>query len=148
MRGFSIFRDRNQRFSIIIFDDRKGALLKPIHFDLVNNAQDSLKHAVQLLAWPDTIIPNRYKQAILSVFHCAELLLKERLHLINPALVWENIDKYPFLSARTVAVDKAISRLASIGNINITKKDEEALKECRNLRNAIQHFKFDMDLNP
>ena len=115
-----------------------------LQFDLLNNAKDSLRHAVHLLAWDDATPSNKYKQAILSTFHCSELLLKERLRQINPALIWENIDKYPSLAARTVTVEKAISRLVTIGNINIEDRDKETLLACRNLRNAIQHFEFEI----
>jgi len=118
--------------------------MRTLRFDLINNAHDSLKHAVQLLAWPDTISSEKYKQSILSVYHCAELLLKERLRQINPALVWENIDKYPSLSARTVTLEKAISRLESIGGIQIESEDKKSLMACRNMRNAIQHFEFEI----
>jgi hypothetical protein len=72
------------------------------------------------------------------------LLLKERLRQINPAFVWENIDKYPSLSARTVTLEKALSRLESIGGIQIEEKDKKALMACRNMRNAIQHFEFEI----
>jgi hypothetical protein len=115
-----------------------------LQFDLLNNARDSLTHAVHLLAWDDRPPSNRYKQAILSVFHCAELLLKERLRRINPALMWENIDQYPSRSARTVGVDKAVTRLLAIGNVEIAAKDRETLVACRNLRNAIQHHEFEI----
>ena len=115
-----------------------------LQFDLLNNAKDSLRHAVHLLAWDDATPSNKYKQAILSTFHCSELLLKERLRRINPALIWENIDKYPSLAARTVTVEKAISRLVAIGGVTIEDRDKETLLACRNLRNAIQHFEFEI----
>ncbi|WP_018993288.1 hypothetical protein [Thioalkalivibrio sp. ALgr1] len=117
--------------------------MKKLHFDILNNASDSLRHAVHLLAWEDATPSNRYKQAILSIFHCSELLLKERLRQVNPALIWENVDKYPSLAARTVTVDKAISRLIAIGGVLIAEADKETLLACRNLRNAIQHFEFE-----
>jgi hypothetical protein len=113
-----------------------------LHFNLLTNARDSLAHAVHLLAWKDLTPSNRYKQAILSVFHCAELLLKERLRQINPALIWENVDQFPSLSARTVGVDKAVARLATIANLQLDEKDKTTLLASRNLRNAIQHFEF------
>jgi len=115
-----------------------------LQFDLLNNAKDSLRHAVHVLAWDDATPSNKYKQAILNTFHCSELLLKERLRQINPALIWENIDKYPSLAARTVTVEKAIHRLVSIGNVPIEDRDKETLLACRNLRNAIQHFEFEI----
>lgn len=118
--------------------------MNTLRFDLINNARDSLKHAVQILAWPDTVSSDKYKQAILNIYHCAELLLKERLRQINPAFVWEYVDKYPSLSARTVSLEKAITRLESIGGIKIEDEDQQALMACRNMRNAIQHFEFEI----
>jgi hypothetical protein len=44
--------------------------------------------------------------------HSIELLPKEKLRQVNPAFVWENVDKYPSLGARTVTVDTAISLAA------------------------------------
>ena len=117
-----------------------------IKFDLITNAKDSLRHAVQLLAW-DGSPPSSatFKQAILSVAHCAELLLKERLRLIHPAFVWQNIDKYPQLDARTVSLKTAISRLESIGNVRLDPADVGALKSCRQTRNAIEHYEFEIE---
>lgn len=113
-----------------------------LQFDLLTNAQDSLRHAVHLLAWNDSTPSNRLKQAVLSVFHCAELLLKERLRRVNAALIWEHVDQYPSLSARTVGIDKAISRLTSIGGVVFNNEDKATLLACRNLRNLIQHYEF------
>ncbi len=118
--------------------------MKTLRFELINNAKDSLRHAIELLALPDTVSSDKYKQSILNVYHCAELLLKERLRQINPAFVWENVDQYPSLSSRTVSLEKAITRLDSIGGVKIDDKDKKALTACRNLRNAIQHFEFEI----
>lgn len=83
-----------------------------VEFNLIENAIDPLERAIDLLAWDDeTNDARRLKQAILGVSHGVELLLKERLRRVHPALVWENVDKYPNLSARTVGVEGALSRL-------------------------------------
>lgn len=115
-----------------------------LKFDLVNNAKDSLRNAVHALTWSDETSSNKYKHAILSIFHCLELLLKERLRKVNPALVWDNIDKYPSMSANTVGIDKAISRLEKIVGISLKEDDIDTIKSCRNLRNIIQHFEFEI----
>ena len=65
----------------------------------------------------------------MSVFHCAELLLKERLQRVNGALVWENVDKYPSLDARTVTVQTALSRLENIGKVTISEEDQKRLQK-------------------
>lgn len=57
-------------------------------------------HRTGFTPWDDeTNDARRLKQAILGVSHGVELLLKERLRRVHPALVWENVDKYPNLSA-------------------------------------------------
>jgi hypothetical protein len=70
------------------------------------------------------------------------VLLKERLRQINPAFVWENVDKYPSLEARTVTVDTAISRLKTIGGLTFTDRDENMLRSLRRTRNAIEHYEW------
>lgn len=114
-----------------------------IDFDLLGNAKDSLRRAVELLAWKDISSDHpRLKHAIMNVTHCIELLLKERIRRINPSLVWENVDRYPSLDARTVTVDAAIGRLRRIGNVVINEQDEKTLKSIRLTRNAIEHFEW------
>jgi hypothetical protein len=112
-----------------------------IEFTLVQNALDSIERAVELLAWQEsTSEGSRLKQAILLTAHATELLLKERLRRIHPSLVWEDVDKYPKLDARTVGVDKAIHRLKQIGNISLSETDASTVRSLRNTRNAIEHF--------
>ncbi|WP_211460846.1 hypothetical protein [Collimonas silvisoli] len=114
-----------------------------IEFDLLNNAKDSLRQAVELLATESIGSKHaRLKHSITASAHCIELLLKERLRRIHPAFVWENVDKYPSLEARTVTVDTAIVRLKSIGNMAFTQDDERTLKSLRNTRNAIEHYEW------
>jgi hypothetical protein len=114
-----------------------------IQFDLLANARDSLRQAVQLLAWKDIESDHaRLKHAITNAAHSIELLLKERLRRVNDAFVWENVDKFPNLAARTVTVDTAISRLKNIGGITFTDKDEKILRSLRTTRNAIEHYEW------
>jgi rubrerythrin len=116
--------------------------MKNVHFDLINNAKDSLKTAIELLAWPDSVTSYKYKQAILRASHCVELILKERLRRVHPAFVWENVDKYPSLSARTVTSDKALSRLETLDEVQFDDKDKRTISALRNMRNAIEHYEF------
>jgi hypothetical protein len=96
-----------------------------------------------LLTWEDTKPDHaRLKHSITSAAHAIELLLKERLRKINPAFVWENVDKYPSLEARTVTVDAAIARLKNIGAVTFTADDETNLRSLRTTRNAIEHYEW------
>jgi hypothetical protein len=115
--------------------------LRNIQFDLLANALDSLRQAVDALAWKDFKSDDvRLKHAIRNAAHSVELLLKEKLRQINPAFVWENVDKYPSLEARTVTIDSAITRLRNIGGVAFTEKDETNLRSVRKTRNAIEHY--------
>lgn len=112
-----------------------------IEFDLLANATDSITQAIELLAWKDE--PNearRLKQAVLAVAHGVELLLKERLRRVHPALIWENVDKFPALSARTVTVDSALNRLSRIGGLQFLEEDSALITSLRDTRNAIEHY--------
>jgi hypothetical protein len=116
---------------------------KQIKFDLLTNAKDSLRQAVELLAWKDMGDHHaRLKHAITSAVHAIELLLKEKLRRTNPAFIWENVDKYPSLEARTVTVDTAISRLKKIAGVSLSDADAEHIKSLRKTRNAIEHYEW------
>ena len=70
-------------------------------------ALDSIKYAVVLVVWKNEHRDDdgRLKRAVQAVAHGIELLLKERLRHIHPALLWENVDRYPSLDARTVGAE-------------------------------------------
>ena len=112
-----------------------------IQFTLIQNALDSVERGIELLAWKDVANDDsRLKQAIQCIAHAIELLLKERLRRIHPSLIWDEVDRYPRLDARTVGVDKSIHRLEKIGGIFISEADRKIVKSLRDTRNAIEHF--------
>lgn len=84
----------------------------------------------------------KYKRAILAVAHAIELLLKERLRRIHPSLIWENVDNFPDLGAKTVSLDKAITRLKRIGGLEFSEKDEKLIRSIKRTRNAIEHYSW------
>jgi hypothetical protein len=113
--------------------------IQTIRFKLLANAEDSLRQAVNILAWRD--IENehaRLKHGITNMAHAAELLLKERLRRSNPALIWSTPSKYPDFDARTVTTKAAIDRLKTIG-VTFSGEDEDRLLSLRLTRNAIEH---------
>lgn len=114
-----------------------------IEFDLLDNANDSIWQAIELLAWKDeTNEARRLKQAILAVAHGVELMLKERLRRVHPVLIWENVDKYPSLNARTVTTDSALNRLVKIGGLHYLEDDRDLIESLRDTRNAIEHYSW------
>lgn len=114
-----------------------------IRFDLLANAMDSIAYAIELLAWPDIRRDERrMKQAILSIAQGVELLLKERLRRIHPSLIFEDVDKFPSLDARTVGADRALTRLRNIDNVQIQASDQQLVRDLRRTRNAIEHAEW------
>ena len=114
-----------------------------IEFDLFTNALDSIESAIELVAWGDSEPQQRrLKRAIQSVSHGVELLLKERLRRVHPSLIWESVDKYPSLAARTVGAEHAMARLTSIGGIAFSKGEMEVVRSLRSTRNAIEHYSW------
>lgn len=113
-----------------------------IEFNLLRNAVDSIERAIEVIAYFDDQKDDakRLKQAVLSAAHGVELLLKERLRRVHPAMIWENVDKYPSTSARTVTVEGAINRLINIAGVQIDESDYKLLRELRDTRNAIEHY--------
>jgi len=114
-----------------------------IEFDLLSNARDSLDRAHELIAYGDREHEaRRLKQAVQSVAHAIELLMKERLRRLHPSLIWEQVDKYPNLNARTVSTELAASRLQNIGGLTFRQADLNLLRSLRATRNAIEHFSW------
>lgn len=114
-----------------------------IKFDLVTNAQDSFDGAINLIAWKDNNCnKSSLKHALLMIAHAIELLLKERLRKSHPAFIWENVDKYPSLEAKTVSCRVALSRLKSISGLKFDDADLKNLDSLINTRNAIEHYEW------
>jgi len=114
-----------------------------IDFDLLGNARDSLDRALELVAWGDQMQDaRRLKQAIQAIAHAIELLLKERLRRLHPSLIWEQVDRYPNLNARTVGTEQAVARLQNIGGLTFASGDLDLLRSIRATRNAIEHYSW------
>lgn len=114
-----------------------------IAFDLMTNAKDSFRRAIELLAHAEIGTEHaQLKHAIMSSAHCIELMLKERLRRVHPAFIWESIDKCPKLDARTVTAEQAVVRLKNLANVCIGQKDEQTLRTLRITRNTIEHYEW------
>lgn len=115
------------------------------NFNLVENARDSLSHAIEHLGPVNRNTTGDWKRIIVDLAHVIELLVKERLRRIHPAFVFSNIDKYPSNTAYTVGAEVAFSRLQKIGGIHFTESEVKAVKVAREKRNEIEHFEFSID---
>ena len=116
-----------------------------VKFDLIENARDSLAHAVDHLTAKPANRPGDLKRAILDVAHVVELLLKERLRRVHPAFVWDLVDQYPSPAARTVGVERAIARLSTLAGVTLSESSKKTLAAARTFRNNIEHYEFDLE---
>jgi len=112
------------------------------NFNLIENALDSLEHAIGHLTASDGKKAGDFKRVILDLSHVAELLFKERLRKIHPAFVLTNVDKYPSTTAHTISAADALQRLQKIGGVEFKETDQSALKTIREKRNEIEHYEF------
>lgn len=114
-------------------------------FNLVDNAKDSLDHAIEHLSKAAKLPPRECKRVIVDLSHVMELLFKEKLRAIHPAFIYENIDKFPSVDVRTVGAEKAFERLQKIAGVVFSKANIKAVKTARDTRNKIEHFEFSID---
>lgn len=115
------------------------------NFNLVENAKDSLSHAIEHLGPVNRNTTGDWKRIIVDLAHVIELLVKERLRRIHPAFVFSNIDKYPSNTAHTVGAEQAFLRLQKIGEIHFSESEINAVKVAREKRNEIEHFEFTIE---
>ena len=80
---------------------------------------------------------NRNKSgfAILHAIISVELALKERLHLINPHLIYQDIDSNKKI---TVALSKLPDRLKNLG-VHLNEHDRKLIQDIANWRNDLVH---------
>ena len=116
-----------------------------LKFSLIENARDSLEHAIEHMTTDGDFQLGDYKRIIIDLSHVAELLFKERLRIILPAFILSNIDKYPSIKAHTVSAQLALERLQKLGGIEFRSVDASALKTIRLKRNEIEHYEFSIN---
>jgi ribosomal protein L37E len=115
-------------------------------FSLVENARDSLEHAVAHLTTEKNPSHNDLKIALLDVARVVELLLKERLRSVHPAFLWVDVEKYPSADARTVGAEATVTRLQSVAGVVLPEAARRTIRACRRIRNSVEHFEFEMDV--
>jgi len=113
-----------------------------IKYSLLDNAKDSLYHAVEHLTRGGKRNSGDLKIAIRDIAHALELILKERLRRAHPAFVWDDVDKYPQLPARTVSTGKAMYRIINIIGVPLHISAQKTILRCRQVRNDIEHYEF------
>jgi len=113
--------------------------------NLLENGLDFVTSGIEIYFSRKSPKPYSHKYAILHVFSGMLLLLKERLARIDPLLVFKRRAEAGQPGAKTTDFDKTFRRLEAQG-IRIDPRKLTVLKEIRNLRNAIEHYRFELPL--
>ena len=116
--------------------------MKPHKFNLIENAADSLVHALEHIGPVEKGGISDWKRVIRDLAHVIELLFKERLRAVHPAFVYADVDKYPSANPLTVSSERALKRLTSIANVSLSEQDAKFVEQIRKKRNEIEHFEF------
>ncbi|KKN50602.1 hypothetical protein LCGC14_0631240 [marine sediment metagenome] len=100
------------------------------NFNLVENAKDSLHHAIEHMGPVNSNSSGDWKRIIVDLAHVLELLFKEKLRQIHPAFVFKDVDKYNSSKAFTVSADLAVQRLEKIGKIVFSEGDKKEIRSA------------------
>lgn len=111
-------------------------------FNLIENANDSLEHALEHIGPVYQNNAGDWKRIIVDLAHVIELLFKEKLRQIHPAFIFTNIDKYPSHNAHAVGAELAFKRLRNVGGIQFSEIEINAICTAREKRNEIEHYEF------
>jgi len=119
-----------------------------IEFKLLENALDYVLSAAEN-AQKGT--PRNLKYSILHLTAGVELLLKARLEKEHWSLLFSDVDKANQTSLRigdfkSVEFEVACLRLMKIANVILRSDEIKSLKKLREVRNKIQHFAIDIDV--
>lgn len=109
---------------------------------ILENAIDSLEVGVRTYLYGE--YETAQKHAILNVFHCIELLLKELLYTVHPLLIYKNIDRPINDDSPTVGFRDTLGRLCNIG-VTLNPDEIRVLEDLQRRRNRIEHHKFEKD---
>lgn len=117
-------------------------------FNLLENAFDYVLSAAEHVSEDS---PRSWKYSILHLVAGIELLVKARLEQEHWSLLFAHVDQASEDTLRSgdfisVDFDTACRRLQNIANVDIDRSAMDHLIGLRKLRNRIQHFDFNLDL--
>jgi hypothetical protein len=118
-----------------------SSVMKHLSLSLRENARSFLEDALANAISAEQN-PARWKFAILSMVQAIELSLKQLLFEVHPLFVYENVDK----PTRTVGLDLAVKRLASLGKLSLTPDERRALDLAKEARDQITHYEVDQEV--
>ncbi|MER6162704.1 hypothetical protein ABT147_45750 [Streptomyces sp. NPDC001868] len=122
-----------------------------LDFPPVRNGVDYLVSVVDHLTAEGDRDPRDLKYAVLHLQAAAEVLLKARLVREHWSLVFTDPgkatrQKFDTSTLQSCGVPAAAERLRNIAGVDVTTRDEKALAELAQDRNALQHFGLTRDV--
>lgn len=81
----------------------------------------------------------KWKMAFINLVQAIELLMKEIISRISPALIQSNIDSFAN-EDKSISFTQCITRLVKFSNVEISDEDINHLKSCAKLRNKFTHY--------
>jgi len=102
---------------------------------------DSFKYSIRqyLIESLENFASKKYDFAILHAVIALELLLKEKLRIINPHLIYENIDTFGSQKKRTISLSRLPDRLRNLG-VDIDEEKIELISDVRLYRDDLVHY--------
>ena len=112
--------------------------------DLLDNAIDSLREALQKYEEGASKGPSAYKFAVLHFAHFFELLFKHYVSESHPLLIYKNPFSRNIAKENTIGLWDAVQFLRNEG-YEISAEFNSDLVWIKKLRNDIEHHRFELD---
>ncbi|ABC82997.1 hypothetical protein [Anaeromyxobacter dehalogenans] len=117
-----------------------------LKLSLLSNGIDFIQSGIEHFFLKDDPDPRSHKYAILHLFAGVLLLLKERLRQEHWSLIFKDVARAGESDAKTVDFDEALQRLKSCSKIRISDRDAKLLRKAQLLRNRLEHYEFELNL--
>jgi hypothetical protein len=117
-----------------------------LKLSLLSNGIDFIQSGIEHFFLEDYPDPRSHKYAILHLFAGVLLLLKERLRQEHWSLIFKDLARAGESDAKTVDFDEALQRLKSCSKLQIGDRDAKLLRKAQLLRNRLEHYEFELNL--
>lgn len=114
--------------------------------DLMGNAIDSLVEALEKFEQGDKGNPKAYKFAVLHMAHFVELTFKHHITQKHPLLIYSRPFDEKLNTQKTIGLWEAINFINNEEAGVVSKEFRQDLNWLKNLRNQIEHHRFEMNV--
>jgi hypothetical protein len=118
-----------------------------LKLNLLENGIDFIREGIEDFFSEDWPHASAHKYAVLHIFAGVLLLLKERLRLAHPALMFSKVEEMGHQGATTVNFDQAVKRLTCCVGVRLSHKDLAALRAGQKTRNELEHYRISIKLS-